>query len=372
MDLDATITRLHRSKSGRVGLHILLWVFYFFAVFYLQSISFNPFKGTTVVLTALKQIVSTAIIFYPLVYWVWPRYLNRKRFLPGALSIVALIIAYTTVDFFIDQAILSNCPSCMETLRNNQHGYYQLLQRGAINVIFLRLVTLGIVYQLFVFLAFPVSVKIVLEYWRQRMSALELQKENVRLEFNFLKSQVNPHFLFNTLNNVYALILKDKKEESAATVARLSTFLRYTLYETDTHSNNVLKEVNLVKDYIALEQIRLNETVVNFVSTVDSDSYNLPPLLFIPAVENAFKYCSKNEQGDAYIFMRLEIVDSNLDFVISNTFEKSGSKERDHGGIGLDNLQKRLSFYYPGNRALLLRSQENGVFKLNIKISLAS
>ncbi|MEO6915519.1 MAG: sensor histidine kinase [Chitinophagaceae bacterium] len=375
MNAVSFVQNLHKTKNGRPLLHLCFWMFFYLSALYLQSISFSPFRGISVFLTALKQTVTTVIIFYPLVYWVWPVLWFRKKYFLFGTAIIILIVVYTTIDFWLERALLEYCQDCMERIKNDSSGYFELLQRGAVNTIILRLVTLGIVYQMFIFLALPITVKIFMEYLNQRLTTLELQEKNTRLELNFLKAQVNPHFLFNTLNNIYGLILNDKKEQSADTVARLSSFLRYSLYDNESHISKILTEINLLKDYIALEKIRLNEVVVNFVQSIDDESCMIPPLLFMPAIENAFKFCDITDMGDPYIFINFTLVSSMLEFRISNTYqqEKERGKERgkDVGGIGLDNLKKRLSRYYPGNKHSLQISEEDGIFMLFIKINLA-
>lgn len=351
-------------------LHLLLWLFYFLAIYYLESISFNSYKGYAAIFEPLKNVVTAILVYYPLVYFVWPNFLRRKRYLLALLFIALLIILYATLDHLLERFILQSCENCMEKIKLNQNGYYQLFQKGAMNVILVQLISLGIVYQLFVFLAFPLASKIVIEYFNQHVKTIRLEKENIQLEFNFLKAQVNPHFLFNTLNNIYALILKDDKEASSETVAKLASFMRYSLYESNTHSNNVVKEIDLLKVYLELERIRLNDTVVNFISKVDDDSYTLPPLLFMPAVENAFKYCTHTREGDAYIFMKLEVEQSRLVFMISNTFNKTQYQPTLHGGIGLRNLQKRLKHYYPDNKSSMEIKQTDMVFQITIYLNL--
>lgn len=372
MTPEMLIERLRESRAGRIFLHLLLWLFFYGALYYLGNISTNKYPGDTAVLEYTKHAITVMLVFYPLVYWVWPRFWMKKKYIVGVLLIILLIILYATADFYIEQAIVSSCKVCMDNIKQNKNGYYTLLKKGAFSVIFLELATLGIVYQLFVFIAFPLGVKVMLEYFNQRLTTLRLKQENTQLEFNFLKAQVNPHFLFNTLNNIYALILKDKKEESAETVAKLSTFMRYTLYESDTHSNNITKEIDLLKAYISLEQIRLNDVVVNFTSNVDNEQYYLPPLLFMPAIENAFKFCSATKSGDAYIFIKLEVVQLTLSLKIANTYDESYQAHQFRGGIGLENMKKRLQHYYPGNNSSVLINEENNIFTITIQLNLAA
>jgi sensor histidine kinase YesM len=371
MSVELIIQNLRNRRAGRLALHIMLWLFYLAAIYYLESISFNNNKGFYAIVEPLKSIVTSMLIYYPLVYLVWPQYLLKKKYLLGGLLILVLIILYAIANYGLESMILESCNSCLEKIKLEQQGFYKLLHRGALNVIIVQLLSLGIIYQLFVFLAFPMAVKIFVEYFDQRIKSLQLQQENMQLEFNFLKAQVNPHFLFNTLNNIYALILKGEKEASAETVAKLAGFMRYSLYESGGQSNIIKKEIDLLKTYIELEQVRLNDTVVNFIDTIDNDHYAIPPLLFMPAVENAFKYCTHTSGGDAYIFLKLDIEKYRLAFVISNTFDKTKHLATTYGGIGLQNLQKRLNHYYPGNRSSMKITQDHSLFQITIQLNLA-
>lgn len=370
MNLEKIIFGLRQHKWGILLLHLTLWGFYFGAILYLDSISFNSSRGTAILLTPLRYTIGTIFSFYILFYWIWPYFLSKKKYWIGALLIVALIILYAVLDHLLERLIIYNCDVCMAEMKASRNGYYGLFQRGALNVVLVRLITFGIVYQWFVFLAFPVVIKVFFELLDQRVNTLKLQRENVQLEFNFLKAQVNPHFLFNTLNNIYALILSDKKEQSAETVSRLATFMRYTLYETNTERSPVVKELDLLKAYISLEQIRLNDVTVNCTISTDHTRYLLPPLLFIPAVENAFKYCSVNVTGNAFIFLRFEIEANELLFRITNTYDSEKMDNSTHGGIGLENLQRRLQHYYPEEKSSFEIEDNGEMFTLTIELKL--
>ena len=381
MGIGSRIIKIHGTTAGRIALHCCFWLFFFCLILYVNNISLiKAFDGRSRVLLVLRDVLTAAMVYYMLVYLIWQYLWAKKKYFPGILCFVVLVIVYAIVDYLVEQFVWHSCKPCFEELRISQPGYYSYLHRGMIAILSSRLLTLGILYQLLVYLSFPIIIKIGLEYTQQRVRTLRLQNENIQLEFNFLKSQINPHFLFNTLNNISALILQDKKVQSAETVARLANFMRYTLYESSGNSSPVLKEITLIKDYIALEQIRLNNTVVNFTFDVDKDAYVLPPLLFIPAVENAFKFCAESRSGDSWVFMNLEITAGRLKFNLSNTYDSGPAGAGDegiahdaigHGGIGLQNLRKRLEYYYPLEGHRMEISREKGVFKLGILINLA-
>jgi hypothetical protein len=372
MGVESTIFRIHRKKIGRLSLHFLFWLFFYGALLYAGSISLGQSSDirTQAWLTG-GNIFTAAIAYYLLVYGVWKRLLAKRKWLGGALSFVLLILLYAVADYARECLFLMPCKSCMEQLRVKEPVYYHYLQSNGLQILLSRIASMGIVFQLFNFMAIPVGIKLGWEYVRQRIDTLRLQNENIQLEFNFLKSQVNPHFLFNTLNNIHTLIQQDKKTQSAETVTRLANFMRYTLYDSDGHSNAIGKEITLLKDYIALEQIRLNNTIVNFTFDIDKGSYRLPPLLFFPVVENAFKFCGRASGDDSWIFMNLEIIDGQLRFSLSNTYEATPSAAP-LGGIGLMNLRRRLEHYYPGGRHKVESSQESSIYKMNIRINLAN
>lgn len=361
--------QLHKHPLGRTGLHLLLWLFYFSAQYYISTIQLDHIPDRIGLRAALKNTLSVMLVYYPLVYRVVPRYWMRKKYLAGMLATALLVLVYALADFALEQLFIVHCRSCMEELQTKAPNYYHFMQQDSLAILSGRVLTLGIVYQLFVFICLPVFIKIAMAYLQQYIQKISLQAENVQLEFNFLKAQVHPHFLFNTLNNIYALILQDRKNESAETVARLSHFMRYTLYDCDNHTNVVLKEIGLLKDFIALEQIRLNNTTVNFTYDTDSEAYRLPPLLFMPAVENAFKYCAPGDNGNSFIFIHLEIKNHRLVFSLSNTCHAQQYQPRT-GGIGLRNLQKRLAQYYPGEQHQMKTSRDEDVYKMHIHINL--
>lgn len=369
MTIGTWYQKIHDHPAGRVFLHVLLWLFFYGLQFYMLEISLGTEDDATAYLVPLKNTITTIIAFYLLFYAVWPLYRKRKRFVAVA-GVISVVLIYALVDYAFERLILTYCQSCVETLRRNQPAYYEYLQNDSASILLSRVISLGIVYQLILSLAIPAGLKFMLIYLRQQVQTLQLRSENMQLELNLLKAQVNPHFLFNTLNNIYALILNDRKNESAETVARLSAFLRYSLYESNERKNVVSKEINMLKDYVALEKIRLNHTEVIFTYETDRPSYTLPPLLFIPAVENAFKFCSEEKGKTSQIVIRFQIENNLLSFRSTNTYDRERT-EKEFGGIGLENLRKRISRYYPGNYKLEVSRSETH-FTLFVEINLGT
>ncbi|WP_153798361.1 sensor histidine kinase [Foetidibacter luteolus] len=353
------------GKKRRVVLHLLFWLLFFAAQYYIGQVSFNDLKFTQAAyLNPIRVTVCLLLIYYPLVYLVVPRFFLRKKYLAATIASIVLFVVYGCMDAAWELAILEDCSQCMDILQQKQPAYYSYLQRGFENVALSRILSLGILYQLFILLSLPVGLKLALEYFRQRLASLQLEKENKELEFNFLKAQVNPHFLFNTLNNIYALILNDRKDESAETVARLASFMRYSLYQ-DENGNTIGKEIQLMKDYIELEKIRLNQTIINFNYEVDDPSQPFPSLLLMPVLENAFKFCMEEAGKDSWILIQLNLKQKNLYCRISNTCMPG--KVNEPGGIGLLNIQKRLKHYYNGDYTFEAK-KEHSSFTVNMHI----
>jgi hypothetical protein len=338
----------------------------FASYYYFNTISFNPARGTPATyLLALHNAVTIATAFYSLMYFIWPRFFARRKWGSGILLLFVWVIAIATLVSWGDWLIFNRCTSCGESLATYSPDYYQFLQRSLPNIVFVRVLTGGLIYQLVIQLSFPVAIKIGRSYFRQAVQQLQLAKDNLQLEFNFLKSQVNPHFLFNTLNNIYALVMAQRNEQAAATIAQLSGLMRYTLYETGDEKIRLEKEVQLLKDYVELEKLRLNETAVQLQFESDQPFYTIPPLLFLPALENAFKY-TPDEKGSTITIM-IRAIKGILNVAITNTYQ--ASHEERIGGIGLQNIERRLQHSF-GSKASFSASAANGVYLFQLSCPL--
>lgn len=367
MNWKQLVGNLYHHRYGRWLLHLLMWLFIFAARYYISNISLNPYKtyNSGIVLNSFYATVSTAITYYLLVYFIYGKLFRRKKRLATVLALIALVIVYTWLDYFFEMLLMRDSTWKAITMRWNPE-YYSYLQDNFFNILLKRVLTLGILYQLFLSLALPLFIKITLAYNREQLRLLELARQNVQLEFNFLKSQVNPHFLFNTLNNIYSLIIHDKTSQAADTVARLSAFMRYSLHDTATHQADAGKEMQLMTDYVELEKLRLNHTPVNARFRADRPGYQLPPLLLMPLLENAFKYCADGRSS--FIDIDLSIAGGRLQFACSNSFNPAADPGQ-KGGIGLVNVRKRLEQYYAGQYNYEV-STANDVYSVNLSIHL--
>jgi sensor histidine kinase YesM len=196
----------------------------------------------------------------------------------------------------------------------------------------------------------------------------ETESEKLNTELSFLKSQINPHFFFNTLNNIYSLAIV-KSEKTAPAVMKLSSIMRYILTETNNNFVPLQNEVDFTKNYIELQQVRLTEkTTVNFDVVGEVDNRNIAPLLFIPFVENAFKY-GISTKSTSEINIHIESVDDKIIFSSSNYIVKSENNMLENTGIGINNVKRRLELMY-SDKHVLTNTIKDNIYYVHLEISI--
>jgi two-component system, LytTR family, sensor kinase len=208
------------------------------------------------------------------------------------------------------------------------------------------------------------------KYIQLKQSAQQLLIQKQKAELNYLKAQTNPHFLFNTLNNIYSLA-RDKSDLAPESILRLSKILRYMLYETSGTYVSVEQELKVINDYIELEKLRYDASVlINFSYDIEDAKQSLPPLLLIPLVENAFKHGLSETRNSPFLEVHLSIKNRQLIFTVKNSSEKTGDEISIAENIGLSNLRRQLELLYT-DFSLQLRHQ-NGMFSAVLTINLSS
>lgn len=216
------------------------------------------------------------------------------------------------------------------------------------------------------------GIALTIKLLRLRVNQLEKEKqlteEKLQTELRFLRAQTNPHFLFNTLNNIYALARK-KSEATAPIVMKLSKLLRFMLYECDQEQIVIQTEIQLIEDYIDLEKLRYSHRLaVNFSTDVDDETTLIAPLLLLPLVENAFKHGTSETRFDAYVSITLEVKEAQLRFVVENAKEPNEDKPIE--GIGLPNVSRQLDLLYPSAHELVIQDEQD-FYRLIVTINLA-
>jgi len=213
-------------------------------------------------------------------------------------------------------------------------------------------------------------IRHIYNYIKLKQAAQQLQIEKQVAELSYLRSQTNPHFLFNTLNNIYSLA-RDKSNLAPESILRLSKILRFMLYETSGEFISVEQELKIVNDYIELEKLRYDESLrVNFNYDIEDMKQALPPLLLIPLVENAFKHGVSETRGQPFVDVHLSIKKRCLTFIIKNSTGAIEEERIIKENIGLTNLRRQLELLYSDYNL----SVQNGdsAFTAILKINLAS
>lgn len=191
---------------------------------------------------------------------------------------------------------------------------------------------------------------------------ITVERDKFELELDFLKSQVNPHFLFNTLNSVYADVF-DTNEKAADLILRLSELMRYNLYETNLPKIALDKELAYIQNYLNLERNRLSDryVVIDYEQSGQLEQYQIAPLLLIAFVENAFKHGVKGATEPAYVQVSASVTAGQLLFRVENSIPDKlpvGEPDRKSGGVGLNNVRRRLDTLYKDNYELVVTTSE--------------
>ena len=327
--------------------HLFFWVFAGLLWFYLRYQDYASLQQATLV--TLVKVIDLAIIIYFANLVLVPRFLYRKKYFLFAL-------------FFVLSVALSSFLKLLQMSWVLQDA--QLLDGSHIK----EKVYNNFVTQFFLVLA-SIGLKTVVDYFQLQKKLAEMGKQKAEAELNFLKSQINPHFLFNSLNAVYFLI--DKNNATARTALhKFSEMLRYQLYECNGDKIPIEKEIGYLRDYVALQQLRVSgNTAIQFDCGSEVSDFSIEPLLLIPFVENSFKHLShfeKEKQNE----VRISISRSNgsLHFSVYNTTEQNVLREKD-GGIGLVNVKKRLSLLYPGKHQFSITEKKDW-FGVDLTLSL--
>jgi two-component system, LytTR family, sensor kinase len=213
-------------------------------------------------------------------------------------------------------------------------------------------------------------IRHIYNYTKLKQVEQQLRIEKQAAELNYLRSQTNPHFLFNTLNNIYSLS-RDKSDLAPESILRLSKILRFMLYETGGEYIAIEQELKIISDYLALEQLRYDDSLrVNFNHNIDNMKQALPPLLLMPLVENAFKHGVSETRGQPFVDIHLSVKQRYLTFTVKNSTEASAEERSVKENIGLSNLRRQLELLYTDYNLSVQQGQ--AMFTATLKINLSS
>jgi two-component system, LytTR family, sensor kinase len=212
-----------------------------------------------------------------------------------------------------------------------------------------------------------VAMKLLRTYWVGREREKGLVKEKLEAELKFLRNQTNPHFLFNTLNNIYALARK-KSEHTPDVVLKLSKLLRFMLYESRNDRISLADEIRMIEDYLELEKIRYNERLtIELEKNIDEPSQDIAPLLLLPFIENAFKHGASETRFDSYIRIDIRLEKGVLHFFIENTKDDTGETGVAEN-IGLSNVRRQLELMYDEHTLQVENKKDRFIVHLTVNL----
>ena len=319
-------------------------------LFFIKSLLVNSF---------LAVIVPQIALTYVLIYWLLPEYYYKRKnyFLTGAITVCVLLA------FYFVAAIFKYSPVVYNYIVGTTGGGAMTF-RGMMQVIIIdQLSSLPIV------LGFALTIKLVKRWWLKQKETEQLSKEKTKAELQLLKAQVHPHFLFNTLNNIYFFTLTNSAQ-APVMIKKLSGLLNYILHECDQPLVLLEKEIKMIQDYMALEKIRYAEQMQ---MTIDidgkADEKMIAPLLLIPFVENSFKHGASKMITQPWVKLTIQIENNWLHFKVTNSKPATNESSLSKGNIGLKNVTKRLELLYPDTHELSIVS-EPGSYAVHLVLQL--
>ncbi|NIJ51006.1 sensor histidine kinase [Dyadobacter arcticus] len=270
--------------------------------------------------------------------WILNRTFERKQYAFGVLGILFIYISHPFIRYAIEEVWFVNWLGLGNYFKGTTFSYY--LTDNLFSCLMPVLIS-------FVF-------KAVEDFFKNEKAKAMLREEKLITELQFLKSQVNPHFFFNTLNNIYSLVYQ-KSDEAPGAVLKLAEMMRYMLYESNVEKVDLVKELKYLDSYIDLQKLRYpGETFVNFETHGHINGQQIAPMLLIPLVENAFKHGDIQDHQHP-LAISLQISGNNMQFDVENS--KTDKNKDEAGGIGMVNVERRLNLIYPDRHSLQVRDE---------------
>lgn len=353
------------KTNARIWTHVVMWVGLAAMNLIMFYSGFNVSVPVALYFLA-RNIVGSMFAFYTVFYLVIPKLLLKGHWILAFIGFCTPYIFWAVINYLSATYIMSH-------YEVNDLGLKQLMKRvigGGWSE------TLSIPNLLRLFIPVTITIgpvmilKLVLDIIRGTTRQLRLERDNLDLEVNFLRSQLNPHFLFNTLNNIYSLSIRNDAM-APDLIMHLSEMMRYTLYDSNTSKVPLQMEAEFLKNYIELETVRYGKKA-SITFEYDPDQMGdrtIPPLLMFPLVENAFKYSHSTNSAQCWVHGKIEMTGAQMRFEMSNSKGQAPEQNKGIGGIGLGNTRKRLLLLYPGKHELQIEDRPDH-YKVVLKITL--
>ena len=335
-----------QPKTGFTGVHLSFWIVIFNLTIYGMAIVAN---GSFVIQRSLVLVAVNVIVFYACYSWIVPTYIQKKKFISAVMLILSLVIVISILRSVGDRLLMH---------KFNWEPVYNFPRRGRFLIMFFGELTFSI---------FASLIRLAIDSYENKRRMTELEKLQLNTELEFLKAQMSPHFLFNSINNIYSLVLL-KSEKAPEALMRLSELLRYTLYEC--HDKVSLhQEIDAIESYIELFKLKYEEDLrLILTNNVELTDFQIEPLLYIPLLENALKYSGIGNNPNSFVRLNLSVENSMLVFNIVNS-KGTFNKLQEASGIGVANIKKRLENSYRGQYIFDIIDSEDK-YDVTLKINL--
>ena len=343
------------GKLIGVLIHVLVWAVFGLAIFYYRPVVSDFEIPSQFWIKQTVELSLLVITFYLNAFVLVPRLLLRNHRVYYFIIIIGIVIAILFANRSLDRAYAEYQGRRLFEA-TNQSGHrsphrppsppiFVPGSRGGLGTTLTVTITALVV-------GISTAMTAIQKWQKDNQERKELEKDKVTSELSFLKAQINPHFFFNTLNNIYALTTVDPKVAGEA-IHQLSKMMRYLLYDTQRGDNMLSQEIAFVKNYISLMKLRLTDAVkINIDTPANLEDMPLAPMIFLPFVENAFKH-GVSATRQTYIEINIFQKNKVLDLTVSNSIMKDNGVSLDtNSGIGLVNTRRRLDLLYPGKYKL--------------------
>lgn len=329
--------------------HIVFWGVYLAPTSYYLLTVCEIENGSIPLIVIVFLTLATA--YFNLNYLV-PKFLLEEKYVTYLVSLVTLLIVFCAIYtlwyiFFLEYFF-----------KVTDHESYQ---KAYLNNIF----------ELAIMLMITTAFKLSKDWFRQQQINRDLSTEKLKAEVQFLRTQINPHFLFNTLNNLYGLALK-KSDKTPEAIIKLSEMMEYMLYESDENLVPLDKETKYIQTYVEIEKLRyLPNRDIQLDISPKIANYSIAPFILLPFVENAFKHGENLAEENTFIHISITIKNDYLDFIIKNSKPSSSLDTANNGcsGVGIQNVKKRLRLLYKDKHHLTINDTEKH-FVVNLEICL--
>ena len=337
------------NKNRVFSLHLLFWCVYL--SFNLYQISFfqrDEQYDWSRIFISMGFTMATAYFNY---FYILPNFLKHKHVGRYLLEFFVPFIVLLVLRVFLQRIVVTK----------TEHNHYLYSNFFIVN-------TAAITLLITIFIG---MLRFVKEWFELEARKKEVENERLMAELNFLKAQINPHFLFNTLNNLYYLAYS-KSDNTTEVIAKLSQMMRYMIHDSNYPEVALSKEIEYMQSYISLERLRLNNQIpIQFDVEGDPDTVKIAPLILITFLENAFKHGVNGNNPAAWVKLSIQLIGKECTYTVENSKMHSVNLDNDQkSGIGLQNVKRRLELSYPGQYKLNV-SDLSDRYAVQLKLTLS-